>query len=136
MQLDLKTTATPEGTVVETFICRCSTEWREQAEALQAEVRERLVQGSAELMARPVHDDTFITMIVESLEWDFGHVQITGIWNDQWTLVTAIRDSSTETTEPAVRANVQCDYVEDGFAAIWKIFADRKAEDESAVGQG
>lgn len=136
MQLDVKTTVTPEVILLETFICRCSTQWREQAEELQAEVRERLVQGSTELMPREVTGDVFITMIVESLNWDFGHVQVTGIWNDQWSLVTAIRDSSTETTEPAVRARVQCDYVEDGFAAIWKIFADRKAEDESAVGQG
>jgi hypothetical protein len=120
MELDLKETATPEGAVVETFICRCGTAQNQQAEALQAEVRERLTQGSDELMAREVADNVFITMIVQSLEWDFNHVRVTGIWNDQWTLITASDYAET------VEVKVQCDYVEDGFAAIWKIYADRK----------
>jgi hypothetical protein len=101
------------------FICRCGDE-NASADALMAEVRARLAEGSVHQIPQPVTDTNFITRVVCSLEWDYG-AYITGILNDQWSAVTA-QDRG------GLSVLIECDDVEDGFAAVWKAFADRKPD--------
>jgi alpha-galactosidase len=79
------------------------------AEALRANVMERLSLGSEELEARPVTADAFLTVVVQSLNWDFD-AHITSIDNDQWSAVT------TEKYDGSVRYYGHCDSVEVGVA--------------------
>lgn len=83
-----------------------------------AEVKARLARGSENLMPREIRDDRLITEIVISLDVDFS-AHIDGIYSDQWNAVKAI------TEDGSYAVYVECDQVEHGFAAVWKIFADR-----------
>jgi hypothetical protein len=103
------------------MVCVCSEEGRADAEALRTDVMERLSLGSEELEARPVTADTFLTAVVQSLNWDFD-AHITSIDNDQWSAVTA------EKYDRSVGYYVHCDRVEDGVAAVWNAFAIAKWE--------
>jgi len=97
------------------FICTCSDEGRERAAALMAEVRRRLPR------AESVTDATFVSRVVESLNWQFD-ARITCIANDQWSQVTA------EAWDGSFTTIIDCDQVEDGIAATWKAFADHHGE--------
>lgn len=108
--LELELTQRSDG--VSAFICRCGDDGRAEADALTAEVRDRLGAGPG--------DRDFLTVVVFSLNWDFD-AYINGIFNDQWSAVSA----KTYDEESPFTAYVQCDEVEDGIAAVWKIFADR-----------
>jgi alpha-galactosidase len=81
------------------------------------EVMELLSRGTGELRSREVTQENFLTVVVQSLNWDHG-AHITSIDNDQWSAVTAERYDGT------VRYYVECDQVEHGVAAIWKAFAE------------
>jgi len=111
-----------------TFICVCDTpgddERRTMADALTAEVRDRLGQGSVQLVPRTVTEANLLTEVVFSLNWDFG-AHITGIENDQWCAVAAETHARCDDGEPEFRTYIECDRVEHGVAATWKAFADR-----------
>ena len=99
------------------MICRCSDEGAAEADALLADVKRRL-----DVKPDLVTDANFLTHIVISLNWDFD-ASITGIANDMWSMVSA--ETWLSSTKDKLRITVQCDEVEDGFAAIWKAYADR-----------
>lgn len=113
------------------FICVCDTpggeERRARAEALMAEVQERLARGSEELVPRPVDDSNMLTEVVFSLNWDFG-AHISDIPNDQWSAVVAETYAKADDGEPEFSTYIECDRVEHGVAATWKAFADRFPE--------
>lgn len=102
------------------MICRCGDNAAE-ADALKTEVMQRL--GN-------VTDADFLTCVVTSLNWDYG-AEITGIHNDQWSMVTAETWRSHMRETAWLKVTVPCDLVEDGIAAIWKAFADRGGRDDS-----
>jgi hypothetical protein len=101
------------------FICRCAPPGIAEADELMAFVREKLAAGSENLMPREVTDRYFLTMVVQSLEWDY-HAAITGLDTDQWSGVAA--ESNRYRPEETVRVFVECDLVEDGVAAAWYFF--------------
>lgn len=102
------------------MICRCG-ENAAAADALRKEVRDRLAGQD-----RVVTDADFLTHVVISLNWDYG-AYISGIHNDQWSMVSADSDD-----KDGFKVAVMCDDVEDGIAAVWKAFADRKEQDGGA----
>lgn len=105
-------------TGLRTFICRCSPEGRAEADALIEEVTRRLNDRAG---SEVVNASNFITHIVVSLNWDYNaHVE--DIYNDMWSMVSAVDDRD----GVSFRVVVQCDDIEDGFAACWKAFADRE----------
>lgn len=100
------------------FICTCAEDGLVEAAALRAEVKQRLAVGSPNQEAHAVEHGNFVSIVVWSLNWDFG-VQITQIASDQWFGIWAAADDG------SFKTLVQCDQLEDGFAATWKAFADR-----------
>jgi hypothetical protein len=96
------------------FICTCSDEGRQRAIALMTEVRRRLPHSEL------VTDANFVGRVVESLNWEFD-ARITEIANDQWSRVSA------EAWDGSFKTMIDCDQVEDGIAATWKAFADRRS---------
>ena len=120
----LKFTETPKG--VKAFICRCGPN-AETAKVVMAEVRARLADGGEELRPSEVTGGNFVTCVVWSLEWDF-HAHISRIYCDQWACVTA-------DDRDGFHVSVQCDEVEDGFAGVWKAFADRSQRRCDAASQ-
>jgi hypothetical protein len=65
-----------------------------------------------------VDDANLASEVVWSLNWDFD-AEITKIASDQWFGIWAAR------RDGALKTLIQCDSLEDGFAATWKAFADR-----------
>ena len=98
-------------THVSTFICRHGDEHTAEAEALKAEAYEELGKKYT------VSDGNFLSVVVIELNWEYS-AAITDIFNDQWSMVCA------ETLDKKFQVTVQCDYVEDGIAAVWKAFKD------------
>lgn len=106
----------PEPEVHQDFICIHGKERHAPADAIRAEVKERL---AAQTRGRvEVTDVNFLSAIVSDLHWHWG-VSITGIPHDQWSAI------ETETYDGKVKTWIQCDRVEDGIAATWKFYADR-----------
>jgi hypothetical protein len=101
---------------MQAFICRCDEAGKAEADALLAEVRGKL-GGTA---------SDFLTRVIHSLHRDFS-AHITGMHADQWFLITA--------EDEKVNVLVQCDEAEDGVAAVWKAFADRKNDEGTASAQ-
>ena len=108
----------------EAFICRCKEEGEKAADELHAEVLSRLSGGTALLLTRGIAPEDFMTAIISSLEWDY-QAHVTGIYYDQWGAVHAEDESGW-------RVLVQFDRLEDGLAAVWKAYADRKAEGDGS----
>jgi hypothetical protein len=109
------------------FICTCNDEGRASAAELRNEVTQRLAAGSEELRAKPVDATNFASAVVLSLEWDYS-ARISGIGSDQWFGVWA------QTHDGSFKTRVECDAVEDGFAATWKTFADRADDRAPTIG--
>jgi hypothetical protein len=99
------------------FVCTCDDDGVAEARALRAEVLARLPVGSE--VRWDVTAENFVSAIVSSLNWDF-QARVTGVPADQWFGVQA------ESNDGSFTTFVQCDLVEDGFAATWKAFADRR----------
>lgn len=95
----------PAHETIRGFICRCRPEGRAEADALLAEVDERLPGDPGERISR----------IISSLSLDYD-AEIDGIWCDQWFAIMA-------TDTDGRQVVVQCDQVEDGIAAVWKAYA-------------
>jgi hypothetical protein len=106
------------------LICRCSAEGRAEADALLAEVKQRLSCGGVEggRDSRAVGDSNLLSCVVYSLDDDFN-AHITEIVCDQWAMVCASTDPG---SDDPFEVGIPCDNVEDGIAAVWKAFADRK----------
>lgn len=117
--IDLKNP--PPKPVYETdFICVCKEEGQAEAHSIMSDVRTRLEMGSEELLPFKIGTKTsLLSAVVISLNWDYD-AYIVGIYNDQWSAVSA------QTYDGLFRTHVQCDDVEDGIARTWQIFADRK----------
>lgn len=103
----------------EDFICTCDEEGRQAAADLRAEVKRRISDGSPNQGPHPVDDANFVSEVVWSLNWDFD-AQITQLASDQWFGIWAA------TNDGSLKTMIQCDALEDGFAATWKAVADRK----------
>ena len=102
---------------VEVFPCRHSPEGDAEADALLAEVSARLAGGSDQLAARPIPPEDLMTAIIASLEWGYEVHEIR-IHYDQWGMVSGENDQ--------LSVVAQFDRFEDGLAALWKAFADRR----------
>lgn len=100
------------------FVCTCNDDGRAAAAELRAEVKRRLAAGSPNQRPHPVDDGNFVSEVVWSLNWDFG-AHITQVASDQWFGIWAASDDG------SFKTLVQCDALEDGFAATWKAFAER-----------
>lgn len=99
------------------FICTCDEDGRSRAAHLRDEVKRRLSEGSPNQGPHSVDDTNLVSEVVWSLNWDFD-AEITQIASDQWFGIWAA------TRDGAFKAVIQCDSLEDGFAATWKAFAD------------
>lgn len=96
---------------IKAFMCRCSPEDIAEADAVKEEVYRRLGEDA--------NPGNLLTKVVSSLNWDFG-ARITGIYDDQWSVVHV---SSWEDSEEKLDVAIECDEVEDGIAAAWLAFA-------------
>lgn len=105
------------------FVCTCEQDGREAAAKLRAEVKRRLAEGSPNQGPHEVNDGNFVTEVVWSLNWDYD-AQVTQIASDQWFGIWAATDDG------SFKTLIQCDSLEDGFAATWKAFADRRPASE------
>ena len=105
------------------FVCTCDEDGRKAAAELRAEVKRRLAAGSPNQGAHHVDDSNFVSEVVWSLNWDFD-AQITQIASDQWFGIWAAADDG------SFKTLIQCDALEDGFAATWKAFAERRPATE------
>jgi len=94
-----------------------------------AEVTKRLTKGSGELRPCEVTPQNLLTMVVQSLNWDYSAC-ITRILNDQWSRVDA------ESYDGSFSTSIDCDQVEDGVAATWKAFADHQASTTHPAADG
>jgi hypothetical protein len=104
------------------FACRCSKESAEECDWLLEEVKRLLVGGSEELLpSSEVNDANLLSHVVISLQWDY-RAEITGIYNDQWSVVvsatTDVEESKADADHPYQRVNppvfstwIQCDSV-------------------------
>jgi hypothetical protein len=101
------------------FICTCDDDGRKAAAEQRTEVKRLLAAGSPNQGPHPVDDANFVSEVVWSLNWDFG-AQITEIASDQWFGIWAAADDG------SFKTFIQCDALEDGFAATWKAFAERR----------
>lgn len=78
-----------------------------------------LAAGSPNQGPHLVDDANFVSEVVWSLNWDYG-AQITQIGSDQWFGIWAATDDG------SFKTFIQCDSLEDGFAATWKAFAEHR----------
>lgn len=92
-----------------------------------AEVKQRLGGRDG-----PVTDGTLLSCVIYSLNQDFG-AQITEIMCDLWAVVCA---STYRDSDDPFEVSIYCDNVEDGIAAAWKAFADRKDGNAAAGADG
>lgn len=99
------------------FICRCSDKERERADAVVAEVLQRLNETAHK--TRPVTRENFISRIVIDLAWD--HNQSLVLAADQW--FGAFTDET----------KIQADRVEDAIAATWLYYANKPKQDENTL---
>lgn len=94
-----------------------------EADALLGEAYKRLSSGPAIVTA-----ENFLSAVIYEL--DVYRVHITGIYADQWAMVTAEQRLDDGESK---KVSVTCDLIEHGLAAIWKYFADQE-ETESDQG--
>jgi hypothetical protein len=112
---------------VETFttpmVCIHSDEGKTRAEEIKAEVCRRLGRED-----EPVPRDQLVTAVVVSLNWDFD-AMITGIPNDMWSAVnTECHAYENKEYVLKFKTRIECDLIEDGIAATWKLYADKFPE--------
>jgi hypothetical protein len=105
------------------FICTCEEDGRSGAKELRGEVKRRLSEGSPNQGPHLVDDTNLVSEVVWSLNWDFG-AGITRIGSDQWFGIWAA------TEDGSFKTFIQCDSLEDGFAATWKAFATNREPEE------
>lgn len=114
---------TPEPEMLHPPMACCHGEEGEaDCAALRAEV-------CAELQCEP---DVLVSAVVYALNWDLD-VTITAIPCDMWSAVLSEYEDGT-----AVKAYVECDRIEDGFALTWKTWKEwfdaRKEQQDGAAG--
>lgn len=107
----------------EDFICTCDEDGRNAAAELRAEVKDRLATGSPNQGPHSVEDSNFVSEVVWSLRWDHD-AHINQLASDQWFGIWAASD------DESFKTMIQCDALEDGFAATWKAFAERRPASE------
>lgn len=125
----MELTLTPRGeNGVGLFMCACSDNGRAECDELMAEVKQRLTEEWGGV----VTDANFLHVVVVALEADYD-AHINGIYIDQWAAVTATEYSDSKKPDYVpFGVYAQCDQVETGVAAVWKVFADRKLTQEQA----
>lgn len=127
----MELTLTPRGTNgVGLFMCACSDMGRGECDELMIEVKGRLTEEWGGV----VTDANFLHIVVVALEADYD-AHINGIYIDQWAAVTATEYSDSKNpSHVPFHVYAQCDEVECGVAAVWKVFADRKLTLKQAEG--
>jgi hypothetical protein len=92
------------------FVCTCDDARAAAAAALRAEVRERIEARGW------TFDSDEPTEILMSLAIHLG-VRDVAVYTEQWHLVSA--------EAHGLRAEIRCDSVVDGLAALWRVYAER-----------
>lgn len=100
------------------FICRCTDEGAQEADALMEEVKRMLLTKGNVIS---VNEKNLLSHVVYELNWEHN-AYIDNIGCDQWALVTA----KTYYDKDPYTVSVQCDDVEDGVAAVYYAMATRK----------